>query len=109
MRAPSLLSFGELRHESTWPRWSAKLPAVVQNYRPIDRSKRYDPPGQERLMGFNVGNSILSIQSKALPITQGRLLDFPDDPFACMRRLYQAHGEIAALEEGGHRLIFVFG
>ncbi len=26
-----------------------------------------------------------------------------------MRRLYQAHGEIAALEEDGHRLVFAFG
>jgi cytochrome P450 len=44
-----------------------------------------------------------------LPVTQGRLLDFPDDPFACMRRLQQVHGNIAALEEEGQRLVFVFG
>ncbi|HEV2945781.1 MAG TPA: cytochrome P450 [Gemmataceae bacterium] len=44
-----------------------------------------------------------------LPVTRGRLLDFPDDPFACMRRLQQLHGNIAALEEEGQRLIFVFG
>jgi cytochrome P450 len=44
-----------------------------------------------------------------LPITQGRLLDFPDDPAAVMRRLHETHGEIAALEEDGQRLVFVFG
>src|SRR5262249_27524662 len=44
-----------------------------------------------------------------LPVTQGRLLDFSDDPFACMRRLQELHGNIAALEEEGQRLIFVFG
>jgi cytochrome P450 len=60
-------------------------------------------------MGVSEKNSILSFQSKELPVSHGRLLDFPDDPFACMRRLNQTHGEIAALEEEGHRLIFVFG
>src|SRR5438105_4286051 len=44
-----------------------------------------------------------------LPITPARLLDFPKDPATCMRRLYQTHGDIAALEEQCHRLIFVFG
>jgi cytochrome P450 len=44
-----------------------------------------------------------------LPISQGRLLDFPDDPFVCMRRLNRTHGTIAALEEAGQRLLFVFG
>ncbi len=43
------------------------------------------------------------------PVTRGRLLDFSDDPAACMRRLYTEHGEVAALEEMGHRLVFVFG
>jgi cytochrome P450 len=43
------------------------------------------------------------------PVTYGRLLDFPDDPVACMRRLYRAHGNLAALEEDGQRLVFVFG
>ncbi len=60
-------------------------------------------------MGVSEKNSILSFQSKELPVTHGRLLDFPDDPFTCMRRLYRTHGEIAALEEEGQRLIFVFG
>jgi cytochrome P450 len=47
--------------------------------------------------------------SKSLPIKQGRLLDFSDNPFTCMRRLYLTHGNIAALEEQGQRLVFVFG
>lgn len=44
-----------------------------------------------------------------LPVTRGRLLDFPADPVRCMRRLHQQHGEVAALEEDGGRLVFVFG
>lgn len=47
--------------------------------------------------------------SPDLPITLGRLLDFTDDPFTCMRQLNQIHGNIAGLEEEGQRLIFVFG
>src|SRR5882724_6850791 len=43
------------------------------------------------------------------PITLGNLLDFPRDPLLCMRRLYEAHGELAALEEDGLRLVFAFG
>lgn len=47
--------------------------------------------------------------SESLPVTRGRLFDFPDDPIACMRRLQAQHGEIAALEEGGQRIYFAFG
>jgi len=43
------------------------------------------------------------------PVTFGRLLDFTRDPLACMRRLYRDHGTVAALEENGKRLVFVFG
>ncbi len=43
-----------------------------------------------------------------LPISEGELLDFPADPIQCMRRLHRRHGEIAALQEGRQRLIFVF-
>ena len=43
------------------------------------------------------------------PVSEGRLLDFPADPAACMRRLYETHGEVAALEERGQRIAFVFG
>jgi cytochrome P450 len=44
-----------------------------------------------------------------LPVTHGSLLDFPHHPLRCMRGLQQAHGTIAALEEAGKRLVFVFG
>ncbi len=49
------------------------------------------------------------LESSTSPITQGRLLDFPADPARCMRRLYNDHGDIAALEENGQRIVFVFG
>jgi cytochrome P450 len=52
---------------------------------------------------------LVEASPKSLPISQGRLLDFPDDPGVCMRRLYRTHGNIAALEEAGQRLLFVFG
>jgi cytochrome P450 len=45
---------------------------------------------------------------RPLPVTKGRLLDFPDDPVRCMRALHAAHGPIAALEEDGQRIHFVF-
>jgi cytochrome P450 len=45
----------------------------------------------------------------ALPVTVGDLLDFPRDPLLCMRRLYRAHGPLAALEQDGQRLVFAFG
>ena len=44
-----------------------------------------------------------------LPITRGRLFDFPDDPIACMRKLKARHGNIAALEDEGQRVYFAFG
>lgn len=44
------------------------------------------------------------------PILHGRLLDFPDDPIACMRKVRQRTGEdVAALEEEGQRIYFAFG
>jgi cytochrome P450 len=47
--------------------------------------------------------------SSALPITSGSLLEFSRDPLLCMRRLYRAHGSIAALQDQGHLLVFAFG
>jgi cytochrome P450 len=44
-----------------------------------------------------------------LPITHGSLLDFPRDPIACMRSLYERHGLLAALEENQARIVFAFG
>lgn len=47
--------------------------------------------------------------NEPLPVSQGRLLDFPDDPIACMRRLHAAHGPVCAMEEDGQKIYFVFG
>ncbi len=43
-----------------------------------------------------------------VPVKQGRLMDFPDDPLACMRKLHAEFGEIAALEQDGQRIFFAF-
>ena len=53
--------------------------------------------------------SIARDANAPLPITQGRLLDFPDDPIACMRKLNAQHGPVCAMEEEGQRIYFVFG
>lgn len=45
---------------------------------------------------------------RRLPITYGPLTRFPDDPLVCMRALHAEHGDIAALEEDGQRILFVF-
>jgi cytochrome P450 len=42
------------------------------------------------------------------PVEQGSLLQFSDDPIACMRRLHRKHGDLAVLQEGGQKLVFVF-
>ncbi len=42
-------------------------------------------------------------------MTVGRIADFAHDPVVCMRGLWARHGDIAALEEDGQRLYFVFG
>jgi cytochrome P450 len=44
-----------------------------------------------------------------LPITHGSLTDFPRDPIACMRSLYERHGHLAALDDNGARIVFAFG
>lgn len=44
-----------------------------------------------------------------LPVTHGRLMDFPDDPVVCMRALHAEHGNLAALQEDGQKIVFVFG
>jgi cytochrome P450 len=43
-----------------------------------------------------------------LPVSNGDLLQFPDDPVAYMRDLHRKHGDIACLEDSGQRLFFVF-
>jgi cytochrome P450 len=42
------------------------------------------------------------------PIEFGSLLQFSDDPIACMRRLHRKHGDLAVLQDGGQKLAFVF-
>ncbi|MBS0203976.1 MAG: cytochrome P450 [Planctomycetes bacterium] len=55
-------------------------------------------------------NLVLNLGTdEPLPITRGRLLDFPDDPIACMRKLNSRHGNVAALEDEGQRVYFAFG
>jgi cytochrome P450 len=44
-----------------------------------------------------------------LPISFGSLSEFPDDPIACMRRLHDEHGNLAVLQDGTQRIVFVFG
>lgn len=43
-----------------------------------------------------------------LPITHAPLGEFAADPVACMRRLHNEHGPMAALEEDGRRVYFIF-
>lgn len=49
-----------------------------------------------------------SFAGSTLPITHGRLLDFPENPLRVMRQLHREHGDIAALEEEGQRIVFIF-
>jgi cytochrome P450 len=60
-------------------------------------------------MGLGVSQSVRAPAAVPRPVTHGRLAEFPRDALSCMRRLYRTHGTIAALEEDGQRLIFVFG
>ncbi len=57
---------------------------------------------------FRTKSNVPCLHSE-LPITLGRLTDFPDDPISCMRQLQATHGDLAVLEEQGQRLVFVFG
>ena len=50
----------------------------------------------------------LSLHEPAIPVTCGSLMEFADDPIACMRRLHRDHGDLAVLEEKDQRLVFVF-
>jgi cytochrome P450 len=51
----------------------------------------------------------LAESSRPLPVTFGELADFARDPYACMQRQWQEHGEVSALQEGEQRVYFVFG
>ncbi len=61
------------------------------------------------LMSADFPNSPSANTSAGLPITFGSLMEFPEDPIACMRRLHAAHGELAVLQQDEQRLVFVFG
>ena len=50
----------------------------------------------------------LSLHSSGIPLTHGSLMQFADDPIACMKRLNRKHGDLAVLEEDNQRLVFVF-
>ena len=47
--------------------------------------------------------------NEPLPVTEGRLLDFAEDPMACMLSLRAQHGNLAVLEENTQKIVFVFG
>ncbi len=50
----------------------------------------------------------LPLRRLPAPVTHASLLQFPEDPIACMRKLHQQHGDLAVLEEDDQRLVFVF-
>ena len=50
----------------------------------------------------------LTLHDPGIPLTRGRLMQFADDPIACMRQLNHDHGDLAVLEENDQRLVFVF-
>ncbi len=53
--------------------------------------------------------TVYNDDAPALPISHGNLLDFPADPIACMRKLQQEHGAVAALAQDNTKLYFAFG
>ena len=50
----------------------------------------------------------LSLHDPGSPVTYGSLMQFADDPIACMKQLNREHGDLAVLEENDQRLVFVF-
>ena len=50
----------------------------------------------------------LTLHDPGIPLTRGPLMQFADDPIACMRQLHHDHGDLAVLEENDQRLVFVF-
>ena len=50
----------------------------------------------------------ISLSDSQLPIRRGNLMDFPDNPIACMRSLHTEFGDLAVLEDQGQRIAFVF-
>src|SRR5579863_1583163 len=66
-------------------------------------------PLKARLMHIFPSPSDSDASVTRLPVTQGRLLDFAEDPMACMLALRKEHGDLAVLEEDSQRIVFVFG
>ncbi len=56
---------------------------------------------------MNIPDSLPIIGGRQ-PIREGSLLEFPQDPIACMRGLHDEFGDLAVLEENGQRIAFVF-
>lgn len=52
--------------------------------------------------------SHLSLHDPAAPIEHGSLLQFSDDPIACMKRLHARFGDLAVLQDSDQKLVFVF-
>ena len=50
----------------------------------------------------------VSLSGGILPVKNGNLLEFPEDPIACMRQLHREFGDMAVLEDQGQRIGFVF-
>jgi cytochrome P450 len=50
----------------------------------------------------------LSLHLPTPPVHQGSLLQFSENPIACMRMLHQRYGDFAVLQDGGQQLVFVF-
>lgn len=50
----------------------------------------------------------LPLSRGVLPVKTGNLLDFPEDPIACMKELHRELGDVAVLEDQGQRISFVF-
>ena len=59
-------------------------------------------------MNLPVSSPISSARTDQPPVSYGSLMEFPANPIACMKRLQAEFGEVAALEEDGQRLAFVF-
>jgi cytochrome P450 len=50
----------------------------------------------------------LSLHLPVPPVHQGSLLQFSENPIACMRMLHQRYGDLAVLQDGSQQLVFVF-
>ncbi len=52
--------------------------------------------------------SHLTLHAAQPPIHHGSLLQFSENPIACMRQLHQLYGDLAVLRDGTQQLVFVF-